>query len=235
MNPAIGQKAGLAPADQELVDDLFHALSQPLTALRCSLELALDPRRTAEQCREGAATALEHSEQVAGLCIALRALLTTEEAGEPPQALSACEWLQEMIDDLQPMAESLAVQFCLRCGAATRLCFTPQRLRQGLLALLEYVLNASPENSIVSLDVEESDGYANLHVRTAARPTSRPRKGGSSSPRSDFEQRLRLAMAERIFRAGGGSLWHIGGPDHPVFEVHLPLAPAPSLFRPISR
>jgi len=49
---------------QQFVSDVFHALSQPLTALRCSLELALIQDGDAKTFRVALEEALKQAERV---------------------------------------------------------------------------------------------------------------------------------------------------------------------------
>jgi len=64
-----------AGLDAQSISDLFHGLSQPLTTLRCSLELAM-----MKQCRSGAdraqlEAALADVEQITILTGRLRAII----------------------------------------------------------------------------------------------------------------------------------------------------------------
>jgi signal transduction histidine kinase len=62
--------------------DLFHALSQPLTTLTCSLELVLLRPHTEKQYREITGAALQQVERISSLSSAIRELLDAEDKGD---------------------------------------------------------------------------------------------------------------------------------------------------------
>src|SRR5205814_2262620 len=100
---------------KELISDLFHALNQPLTTLRCSLELTLhQPVRAAEQYREALNHALDHAEQVVRLVSGIRELVEVDEPGAESEVLELDSYLQHAVMDLLPVAEAAGVRISLR-------------------------------------------------------------------------------------------------------------------------
>jgi hypothetical protein len=73
---------GVECESRQLVSDLFHQLSQPLTTLCCSLELALLQTPNAEQYGEIVSQALSQAEKVSALATAIRELFDASLAGQ---------------------------------------------------------------------------------------------------------------------------------------------------------
>ena len=97
--------AGVECESRQLVSDLFHQLSQPLTTLCCSLELALLQTPTAEQYSEIVSQALSQAEKVSALATAIRELFDASLAGQCGEVLDLRRAVEETVGDLLPVAE----------------------------------------------------------------------------------------------------------------------------------
>jgi signal transduction histidine kinase len=75
--------------DPQLLADLFHALSQPLTTLRCYLDLSLRRSPTSKQNRQELESALQAAESVTRLVADIRELVegTRSPAGQRSRRL----------------------------------------------------------------------------------------------------------------------------------------------------
>ena len=91
---------------RQLVSDLFHQLSQPLTTLCCSLELALLQTPSAEQYSEVVGHALGQAEKVSALATAIRELIEAGQAGYGGELLELRRAVEDAVADLLPVAES---------------------------------------------------------------------------------------------------------------------------------
>ncbi len=98
---------------QQLVSDLFHQLSQPLTTLCCALELALLQTPTREQYGEIVSQALGQAEKASALATAIRELFDAGQPGGSGDLLELRRAVEEAVADLLPVAESAGVQVCL--------------------------------------------------------------------------------------------------------------------------
>jgi hypothetical protein len=96
------------PRSRDVLGELLHSLSQPLTSLRCSLELSIE--EVAEQQQESVAVALQQTEKVIGMIQLMREYLDAEQPGpeaypaalvgaspknyprSPQCAVSSCAW-----------------------------------------------------------------------------------------------------------------------------------------------
>jgi signal transduction histidine kinase len=220
----LGMSAGDAlPGDRQLLADLFHALSQPLTALRCSLELALDPRRSAEQCREGGRTALAYAEQVSRLCGGIRMLADADDLGDDLQMISLGDCLREMVDTMRPLAEAHGGSLILRDQtAAARVRCGKQRLRHGVFSLLEYALQGCRAPARIELAAGwQADGVG-LVLTVVPNPRAEKIAAAKAEEENPLQRRLALAVARRIFHSAGGSLQVRNGGENLRLEVRLP-------------
>jgi C4-dicarboxylate-specific signal transduction histidine kinase len=199
---------GRALADQQLLADLFHALSQPLTALHCSLELALEARRSGEQCRQGVRTALYQAEQVARWCGSLRTLLDAESPGGDRPVIAFDDCLREIVQDLQPVAESQGGRLVLQGQSAAWVRVEKQRLQQGLFSLLEGAMNGDGAGRSLDLVASALHGRALLAVHAVGGQSigGEPTAETGAAGEKELGPRLALAVARRIFESAGGSL-----------------------------
>ncbi len=81
--PALADPTETADCEiRRLTSDLFHELSQPLTNLCCSLELALLQSPTTEEYGQIVSQALVQAEKASELATAIRELLDASHPGE---------------------------------------------------------------------------------------------------------------------------------------------------------
>ncbi len=142
----------LADCDsRRLGSDLFHALSQPLTALRCSLELSLQRTLTADEYRESASRALQQAERVSWLTTGIRELFDAGQAGEEPEVLHLQEAVAGAISDVVLVAESRGGGSSLLARDAKLVresgSKNEMRLRRGLFNWLGFVVGRMRESA----------------------------------------------------------------------------------------
>ncbi len=99
------------PANSELLGELLHSLSQPLTALRCSLELSLDAGP--QQRQDAVTSALEQTESVIGTIQLMREYLDAETQRTAVPEIAFMPVLQGVVDDLSSLADLRRVQLRL--------------------------------------------------------------------------------------------------------------------------
>jgi signal transduction histidine kinase len=216
---------------QELISDLFHALNQPLTTLRCSLELALQQPRTARQYRDGLSAALAQAERIARLASGLRDLLEADDAGDDRQVLALEVCLQETVVDLLPVAEIAGVRLSFQRRSPCRVFFEPRRLRQALFHLMSFALDSGRGPAAVIIETAEREKEAALLVTTSRQDVASPQNlaagpaaknpGGRGR---ELARRLDLAIARGMFEAAGGWVRLESGEECLSVEVRLPRA-----------
>jgi hypothetical protein len=194
--------------DQELVADLFHALSQPLTSLRCSLEVTLFEPRAAAQYQQALRESLTLSEQITELVVGIRELLEADEPPDvdPPIPLSPC--LEEIVADLLPVAEYEGKNLTMSTAPGC-VCIAAHRLKQALLSLLQCALDGCARGATVTAKIEnaEKNGAMVLQVVTPGMQAGScigAVRDGRPGKMAELRRRLRLAIARRIFEAAGG-------------------------------
>ena len=206
---------------RELVSDLFHGLNQPLTTLRCSLELALAKPRTGEQYRKILSRGIEDAEQVAWFSTGIRELLEADDPGDECQTLALSGSLQEVVRDLLPLAELAGVKLSCNCISSYEIRFEPQRFRQALFRVLELGLETSRGGTVANIRLSECEGEAVLALNFASEPAShrvsispqadldvrsRSLDGARSEhPPRELANRLRMAIARALVEAAGGA------------------------------
>jgi two-component system OmpR family sensor kinase len=230
MKPPAAPGKPVADSGPQLISELFHALNQPITALRCSLELSLHRPRVAEQDRDTLRMALDQAEQIARLSTGIRELLQADDPGDNCQALPLQSYLREAVADFQPVAEARRIELVLRSAGACHVWLEPCRLRQAMFCLLESVLNASPADTAVAIEATEQGSDSVITLTWAERDANlRDRSAvlGLETPGSGPSQRLGWAIARRIVESAGGTVEGSTQPDCGRIELRLPLVAVP--------
>jgi signal transduction histidine kinase len=186
-------------SEAAFISEVFHNLSQPLTALNCTLDLALQNDRTYEQLRASVQSALDHAERLRQRLLLVRALNDACEPGEPAPPTDLPALLRDLEEDLSPVFESAGRSFVLRtrCGPllvpAERM-----RLMRCLLVLLEYLLVYLAEGETLGLTV----------VRRAAHQAEIRIEGAFSLPIGPLDDghlhSCEIELTRRTFAAAGG-------------------------------
>ena len=215
--PVVANSPALADCEpRQLVADLFHALSQPLTTLSCSLELTLQQAATVEEYRESVARALADAERVSWLSTGIRELLEAGQASEDCELLPLQAAVQAAINDLLLLAESKGVQICYSPGAAGLVWFEARRLRQGLFHLLGSALSAGGPGAVVRIEMVEA-GEEVVLALTVSGEAHR----ANLSEDEQLALRLGLGIARATFEAVGGRFRVERGVDGLGVEVRL--------------
>jgi C4-dicarboxylate-specific signal transduction histidine kinase len=205
---------------RQLLSDLFHQLSQPLTTLCCSLALALLQTPAPEQCDEIVRQALGQAEKVSALATAMRELFDAGQAGEDGEILELRRAVEDTVGDLLPVAESAGVRICYSPCSACPVWFDAARLRQGLFHLLGFAVSSGGPGAVVKIELEDRGEEALLGLTLSGGETS----AGQSTASSDQElsRRLGLGIARAIFEAAGGSVTVEHSAECRSVEVRLP-------------
>jgi len=216
---------------RQFVSELFHALSQPLTALRCSLEMALSGRFAPGPSEENLRLALAHSEQIAHLATGIRELLEAEAPGSARAVVSLESALGEAVADLAPVAESAGVQLTFRALGRCPVLAEPRRLRQALFYLVESALASAEAGGSVRVETAVREPQAMVLLAIGGKVAMMSSQGVTPWPgttaeerRRDLGRRLGLAIASRTFEAAGGRLYAEQDQGCLRLRLTLPLA-----------
>ena len=130
--------------DQTVLGELLHFLSQPLTSLRCSLELSVE--EVAGQQQDAVSAALEQTDRVIGVVRLMREYLETESATSPQALVPLGPVLRDVVDQLSPVAAERQVGLHLTGGCSSMVALAEPRLRLALQYLIGILIEEQPRH-----------------------------------------------------------------------------------------
>ncbi len=142
--------AGRGPLEQ-----LLHALNQPLTGLQCSMEVALAGPRTREQYVQGLREGLALTERMRTLVEALREVAEIEPApAGRPETTDLEDLLREAVEDLTPVAEEKEVRISLKISSPPPLVARMARppLATAIFRLADSALSLSARGAALRME-----------------------------------------------------------------------------------
>jgi len=188
--------------ERAFVSDLFHAISQPLTALECGLEVSLRRDRTAAQLRARVESALVAAKLLHQRLLEARALQDAGEPGDTSVPVALERLLLQLQEDLLPVAESAKVNLAVKCETAM-VRGNEARLRNGFFYLFEFLLRTCPSHHMVGIRAQRVSLTALEVSFSNDRPTrSETLKSRQAADPAD----LSLRIAQRTFQAASGDL-----------------------------
>jgi K+-sensing histidine kinase KdpD len=227
-------KLGADCGYQQLVSDIFHDLSQPLSTLTCLLEINLLLSRTVKQWRHDVKIALKQIRSVVWLVRALRELWEAGSAHQNQEVLSVAVCLREVVAELLPAAKLAKAKIFLTSSSDCLVNMQASRLQQGFTGLLNFAMESGAGGTEVKIVANEEDKAAQVTVAisTADLPGTKAVSGRNAAElaegkRRDLERRLGLAVAWRVFESADGSLRAEDRGDRLWLEVRLPLVSLP--------
>jgi hypothetical protein len=232
------------PRGPDVLGELLHSLSQPLTSLRCSLELSIE--EVAEQQQESVAVALQQTEKVIGMIQLMREYLDAEQPGPEACRAALAPAMRSVIEELSSVAAVRGIQLRL-VGTCTAAVPVPEsRLRLALQYLIATMIEAQPVGGRVTLLLGEGPAGAVLRVegerrfgepdfrepnscemeQSATSPQTKRNPVGATSASVSTLRRVRLAIASRVLEAAGAALV-FGAGDPSGFVLRIPRRFAP--------
>jgi signal transduction histidine kinase len=205
---------------RSFVSDVFHKLSQPLTALHCSLELSLARDESAEEYRASVEAALQNADRLRQSLLLMRELSDAEDPGDRSAPVALHKLLLDLREDLLPVFESAGVDFDVTCDPIQVL-GNEGKLTRAFFYLLEYLQRSSPQSSL-NVSVRQNNGLQ-VEVRmTLFHPVAAADSGEDvCDPASAGE----VEIARRTFRTVGGDLVLVeSASEQIVWIASLPLA-----------
>ena len=200
------------PRDPDVLGELLHSLSQPLTSLRCSLELSIE--EVAEQQQESVSVALQQTEKVIGMIQLMREYLDAEQPGAEAYSVALAPAMRSVIEELSSIAAVRGIRLRL-VGTCTATVAVPEsRLRLALQYLITTMIEAQPVGGKVMLLLGEAPAGAVLRVEgergfreleQCSTQAKRDPDGATSASVSTL-RRVRLAIATRVLETAGASL-----------------------------
>ena len=228
-----------------MLGELLHSLSQPLTSLRCSLELSLElsPEEVAEQQQASVAAALQQTEKVIGMIQLMREYLEAEQPGPEACPTALAPVLRSVIEALSSIAAVRGVRLRLVGTCLAAMPAPEPRLRLALQYLIATMMEAQPVGGKVTLllgegpagavlRVEGERGFRgpDVHEPNVPGPSFHDMEQSATSPpaqRDPALRRVRLAIARRVLENAGASLVFGDGDAGPTgFVLRIPRRPA---------
>jgi signal transduction histidine kinase len=209
--------------NQEVLGELLHSLSQPLTSLRCSLELSIDD--VAERQQETVSLALRQTETVIGMIQLMREYLDAEQPGSEVHPVALAPVVQAVVDQLSSVAGLCGIKLTLAGTCTASLPVPEPRLQLALQYLLSTLIEAARADSEITIVLEE--GSSESVLRAQCEKGLRLRDDGARGAHSNRDSvsvtlgKVRLVIASRVLETAG-ALLAIEDGDHPGFVLRIP-------------
>jgi two-component system sensor histidine kinase VanS len=190
---------------ESLLPELLHALNQPLTSLRCSLEVTLLQPRDSDEYRRRLRESLKLTEDIAVLASGIRELIDVEQPIAQPRAVSLDKILQFSTRELMPLADAQGVGISVLCTPSLTVLGDEQQLSTAIIYLLSFLLNRSSQGGEVNVQAKRDGEEIALAFELSESVTQ---GSGSKPPAKPGAARayLRLLVARRIFEVAGGTV-----------------------------
>jgi signal transduction histidine kinase len=219
VSPVAERQAHDISSQSSFVSDVLHKLSQPLTALQCSLELSLARDQTSEEFRASVEAALQNAERLRQSLLLLRELSDADNPGDVSFPVPLQQLLQELQQDFLPVCESASGYFTVSCHPV-QVRGNGAKLRRAFFYLLEYLLR-SPQRRKLRIRVQTHGMQAGIRMIFSDRGFAAP----PANDASDIISTGELEIARRTFRALAGDLAIVESAGWPTgCVVTLPLA-----------
>jgi hypothetical protein len=210
----------------DVLDELLHWLTQPLTSLLCSLELSLSIEDAAEQ-QQSVSVALQQTERVIGMTQLMREYLDAERAETAQRAVLLTPVVRNVCEEMMSVAAVRDIKLRLVGTCAASLPIPETRLRLALQYLIAAILETQangtrvmlllgegPAGSVLRAEGEAASRGSSLTNAAVARTSEKSDSAGVASAL----RRVRLAIATRVLEGAGASLVVS---DRPVNEFVL--------------
>lgn len=200
--------------DHDVLGELLHSVNQPLTSLRCSLELSLD--EAAEPQQTSVVLALQHTEQVIGMMQLMREYLDAEQTGAEVRRTSVDQVLRNVIEDVSSIVEVRGISVRIEGACSATVAVPASRLRLALQYLGLALMASADDGGTLLFSLEEGSTESALRAKIVGST-----RRAETNSTQDTIRRVRLAIAQKILETGGMLLTTENG-VHAGFALRIP-------------
>jgi hypothetical protein len=201
----------------DVLGELLHALSQPLTTLHCSLELSLDQDSGQPA---GVSTALEQTDRVIDIIRLMREYLDSEHHMSATRSVPLAPAVQRVLEQLSVVAEAREIPLLASLCSKAVIAVPEFWLHRALHYLIGALVDDEPCHRAIVVVLEDGSARCRLSVHSLPRMACANREP-RRAPASDTLRQIRRAIAWRTLEAGGALLESYGD-DKPGFVVSIP-------------
>ena len=208
----------IAAQNQGVLQDLLHALSQPLTTLHCALEHSLEADPASQT--DNVALALEQTDRVIEAVRLMREYLEAEEGcflAEPfPLGLA----IENVLEELSVLAEARGLQLFALGTSSVALLVKDAWVQRALLYIIALLLESEPAGRAIVVVLEDGASQSVISGHSLPAKASFDSSVPSAS-HSNTLQQVRIAIAQRVLASSGGSV-RFYSDGNPGFAIRIP-------------
>lgn len=212
----------------EILEILAHKLSQPVTSLKGTVEVALMGEMDVKEYRRILEISLQETQRVAEILEALRDIVEMESAGIQVRIISWTETIEKALQE----AASTDTPNCPRLFSEVKgevwVKASPRRLNLSTTRLIGGAIRANRDGHVVRISLSVAEETASLVVleedASADNEGVNGRRTSSASPKPALGELERWILSRAVECQGGRLSVRQTSPSSRCYQLDLPLA-----------